>query len=337
MNILVTGGAGFIGSHLCERLLALGHDLAVVDNFNDFYDPAIKRRNYAEVAKTARQNSRELQLCEGDIRDIPFLEKVFQEAPPEVVIHLAAMAGVRPSIERPRIYAEVNLVGTLNILEAARTTGVRRFLFASSSSVYGNSPKVPFAESDPVDTPVSPYAATKKGGELLCHTWHHLYGISIACLRFFTVYGPRQRPDLAIHKFAGFLSTGQTLPIYGDGTTSRDYTYVDDIVDGIIKALAWTAGEPVKFDIFNLGESRPVELRRLVAILEQELGVTAKREQLPMQAGDVERTFADLTKSTAVLGYRPTTEIEDGVSRFVSWFHERNTGDNHPTERKLNS
>lgn len=337
MKILVTGGAGFIGSHLCERLLTLGHDLTVVDNFNDFYDPAIKRQNYAAVTETARRLGRPLHLNEGDIRDIQFLEGVFQKSSPEAVIHLAAMAGVRPSIERPRLYAEVNLDGTLNLLEAARTTGVHRFLFASSSSVYGNNPKVPFAESDPVDNPISPYAATKKGGELLCHTWHHLYGISIACLRFFTVYGPRQRPDLAIHKFARVLSSGQALPIYGDGTTSRDYTYIDDIVDGIIKALEWTAGSPATFNIFNLGESRPVELRRLVAILEKELGAVAKREQLPMQAGDVERTFADLTKSTAILGYRPATEIEDGVSRFVSWFRERNDGDNHPTERKLHN
>ena len=323
MNILVSGGAGFIGSHLCERLLALGHDLSVVDNFNDFYDPAIKRHNYDEVAETARRLGRNLHLCEGDVRDIPFLEEVFREAAPEAVIHLAAMAGVRPSIERPRLYAEVNLHGTLNLLEASRTSGVRRFLFASSSSVYGNNQKIPFAESDPVDNPISPYAATKKGGELLCHTWHHLYGISIACLRFFTVYGPRQRPDLAIHKFARMLISGQTLPIYGDGTTSRDYTYIDDIVDGVIRALEWTAGGDPRFEIFNLGESQPVELQRLVAVLEQAMGISAKRELAPMQAGDVERTFADLTKSAAKLGYRPTTEIEVGVARFVVWFREQ--------------
>jgi UDP-glucuronate 4-epimerase len=323
MNFLVTGGAGFIGSHLCERLLVLGHDLTVVDNFNDFYDPAVKRCNYDNMVETARRLDRTLNLCEGDIRDFPFLERVFLDASPAAVIHLAAMAGVRPSIERPRLYAEVNLDGTLNLLEASRVAGIRRFLFASSSSVYGNSPKVPFTESDPVDNPISPYAATKKGGELLCHTWHHLYGITIACLRFFTVYGPRQRPDLAIHKFARILDSGQTLPIYGDGTSSRDYTYIDDIVDGVVRALVWTAGSDPKYDIFNLGESRPVELRRLVEVLEQTMGVTAKREQLPMQAGDVERTFADLTKSSAILGYRPTTEIETGITRFVSWFREQ--------------
>ncbi len=323
MNILVTGGAGFIGSHLCQRLLTLGHDLGVVDNFNDFYDPAIKRRNIREVRETSRRLGRNLLIYEGDIRDIPFLEEVFRVSAPEVVIHLAAMAGVRPSIENPRLYAQVNLDGTLNVLEASRGAGVRRFLFASSSSVYGNNPKVPFAESDPVDTPISPYAATKKGGELLCHTWHHLYGISIACLRFFTVYGPRQRPDLAIHKFARILSSGKPLPIYGDGTTSRDYTYIDDILDGVVRVVEWTASPAPRFDIFNLGESRPVELRRLVAVMEQALGLSAQREELPLQAGDVERTYADLTKSAAILGYCPTTEIEEGIGRFVAWFREQ--------------
>jgi len=329
MNILVTGGAGFIGSHLCERLLLLGHNLTVVDNFNDFYDPAVKRRNILQVEETAGCAGRSLLLCEGDIRDNPFLDRVFRDSAPEAVIHLAAMAGVRPSIERPRLYAEVNLNGTLNLLEASRSAGVRRFLFASSSSVYGNNPKVPFAESDPVDNPISPYAATKKGAELLCHTWHHLYGISIACLRFFTVYGPRQRPDLAIHKFARMLSSGRPLPIFGDGTTSRDYTYIDDILDGVVRALEWTACDHPRYDIFNLGESRPVELRRLVAVLEQAIGIPAKREQLPMQAGDVERTCADLTKSTAVLGYRPTTEIEEGIARFVTWFREQQDDPRH--------
>ncbi len=322
MNIFVTGGAGFIGSHLCERLLLLGHDLIVLDNFNDFYDPAIKRRNFAEVAETARRLGRSLTLSEGDIRDSRFLEMTLGEGEPEAVIHLAAMAGVRPSIERPALYAEVNLGGTLNLLDASRAAGVRRILFASSSSVYGNSPTVPFAESDPVDTPISPYAATKKGGELLCHTWHHLYGISIACLRFFTVYGPRQRPDLAIHKFARMLSRGEPLPIYGDGSTSRDYTYVDDIIDGVIKALEWTGGDIPRYGIFNLGESRPVALRRLVSVLEEAMGMPAQRVELPMQIGDVELTFADLTKSASQLGYRPSTEIESGIARFVAWFRE---------------
>lgn len=326
MGILVTGGAGFIGSHLCERLLALGHDLTVVDNFNDFYSPDSKRNNAKQIQEAAVNADCTLHLCDGDIRDVAFLNRVFREAKPDAVIHLAAMAGVRPSIEQPRLYAEVNLSGTLNLLEASRGAGVMRFLFASSSSVYGNNPKVPFAEDDPVDTPISPYAATKKGGELLCHTWHHLYGISIACLRFFTVYGPRQRPDLAIHKFARMISSGETLPVYGDGTTSRDYTYVDDIIDGIVRALEWTQGDVPKYEIFNLGGSRPVELLRLLEILEKAMGITAKRKLLPIQAGDVERTYADLTKSTAVLGYSPTTDFEFGIARFVSWFRGQSGG-----------
>ena len=327
MNILVTGGAGFIGSHLCQRLLTLGHDLIVLDNFNDFYNPALKRQNIQEVQDTSSRLGRALRLCEGDIRDIPFLESVFMESRPDAVIHLAAMAGVRPSIERPRLYAEVNLGGTLNLLEASRGAAVGRFLFASSSSVYGNNPKVPFAESDPVDNPISPYAATKKGCELLCHTWHHLHNISIACLRFFTVYGPRQRPDLAINKFARMLGSGQPLPIYGDGSSSRDYTYVDDIVNGVVKALEWTASLPPRFDIFNLGGSHPVELRQLVEVMERTMGLAARRELLPMQAGDVERTYADLTKSTALLGYRPTMDIEEGIARFVTWFRQQEERD----------
>ena len=327
MNILVTGGAGFIGSHLCQRLLMSGHDLAIVDNFNDFYDPALKRVNIAEVQGTSRRVGRTLHRREGDIRDSSFLDAVFHEVTPEVVIHLAAMAGVRPSIERPHLYAEVNLGGTLNILESSRKSGVSRILFASSSSVYGNNPKVPFAESDPVDNPISPYAATKKGGELLCHTWHHLYGISIACLRFFTVFGPRQRPDLAINKFARLLSAGKPLPIYGDGSTSRDYTYVDDIVDGVIRALDWTATLPPRFDIFNLGGSHPVELRHLVEVMERVMECPACRDNLPMQAGDVERTFADLTKSTEILGYKPAMGIEEGIARFVAWFRQQSGHD----------
>ena len=327
MNILVTGGAGFIGSHLCERLLSLGHDVTIVDNFNEFYDPALKRRNIGEVRQAAQRSGRFLRLCEGDIRDMPFLEEVVPDAAPAAVIHLAAMAGVRPSIERPRLYTEVNLNGTVNLLDVATRAGVKRFLFASSSSVYGNNPKVPFAESDPVDNPISPYAATKKGGELLCHTWHHLYGISTACLRFFTVYGPRQRPDLAIHKFTRKLLAGEPLPVYGDGTTSRDYTYIDDIVDGVVRALEWTASAEPRYGIFNLGESRPVELRRLVEVLERATGTMAERQRLPMQAGDVERTFADLALSTAILGYRPTTDIEEGIDLFVKWYRRQQSSE----------
>ncbi|HEY6874263.1 MAG TPA: GDP-mannose 4,6-dehydratase [Geobacteraceae bacterium] len=322
MRILVTGGAGFIGSHLCERLLSAGHDLIVIDNFADFYDPRLKRRNVAEVAQAAVRGGREFTLCEGDIRDGAFVTALFAQERPEAVVHLAAAAGVRPSIQDPLYYEEVNIRGTMHLLEAARAAGIRPFVFASSSSVYGNNPKVPFAETDPVDHPISPYAATKKAGELICHTYHHLYGMNVACLRFFTVYGPRQRPDLAIHKFTRLLLEGKPIPLYGNGTTSRDYTYVDDIVGGVEKALAWVCTDEARYDIFNLGESRPVELRRLVEIIEAETGEKARIERLPLQPGDVERTYADIAKSAAMLGYRPTTSIEEGIRAFVRWYRE---------------
>lgn len=322
MRILVTGGAGFVGSHLCERLLATGHYVVAIDNFNDFYAPLLKRRNIELVARTAREYGAGFILCEGDIRDADFVHAVFSKEAPEAVIHLAAAAGVRPSIENPLYYEEVNVRGTMNILEAARGLGGRPVLFASSSSVYGESSKVPFAESDPVDNPISPYAATKKAGELICHTYHHLYAMNICCLRFFTVYGPRQRPDLAIHKFTRLILDGKPIPVYGDGTTSRDYTYIDDIIDGVEKALAWVCADRHRYDIFNLGESRPVELGRLVAIIEAAVGKTAVIERLPPQPGDVQRTFADLTKSRAILGYSPETSIEEGIKAFVRWYRE---------------
>ncbi|MCM2358460.1 MAG: GDP-mannose 4,6-dehydratase [Geobacteraceae bacterium] len=322
MRILVTGGAGFIGSHLCERLLSSGHDLVVIDNFNDFYDPNRKRRNIEGVARRAAAAGRDFTLCEGDIRDGRFVSALFAQEGPEAVIHLAAMAGVRPSIENPLLYEEVNVRGTMHLLEAARQAGIRPFVFASSSSVYGNNAKVPFAEADRVDRPISPYAATKKAGELICHTYHHLYRMNIACLRFFTVYGPRQRPDLAIHKFTRLILEGRPVQLYGDGSTSRDYTYIDDIIDGVERALDWVCGEGARYDIFNLGESRPVELSRLVEIIEAETGNKAIIERLPMQPGDVERTFADIAKSCAMLGYRPTTSIEEGIRAFVRWYRE---------------
>ena len=323
MRILVTGGAGFIGSHVCERFLRSGHDLIVIDNFNSLYDPALKRYNCEQIARTAVAEGQSYLLCEGDIRDGDFVSAVFAQEEPEAVVHVAAMAGVRPSIDNPLLYEEVNVRGTLNLLEAARATGVCPFIFASSSSVYGNNPKVPFAESDPVDNPISPYAATKKAGELLCHTYHHLYGMSIACLRFFTVYGPRQRPDLAITKFTRLILAGQPIPLYGDGRTSRDYTYVDDIVDGVVKALKWVCeeGSP-RYDIFNLGGSRPVELRRLVEVIEEACGVKALVIRLPMQPGDVQMTYADIEKSAAILGYEAKTDIDDGIDQFVRWCRE---------------
>lgn len=321
MRILVTGGAGFIGSHLTERLLAEGHEAVVIDSFAPLYDPEMKRRNMAAVFATAGRCGGSVILCEGDIRDHEFVSAVFADERPEAVVHFAAMAGVRPSIEQPLLYEEVNVRGTMHLLEAARAHGVRPFLFASSSSVYGENPKVPFAETDPVDHPISPYAATKKAGELICHTYHHLHGLSVACLRFFTVYGPRQRPDLAIHKFTRLILAGEPVPFFGDGSTSRDYTYVDDIVDGVMRALAWaTSGGG--YDIFNLGGSRPVTLSRLVAVIEEAIGTKAVLDRQGRQAGDVSRTFADLGHSGEVLGYVPTTPIEEGVRRFVAWYRE---------------
>ncbi|HEY6839382.1 MAG TPA: GDP-mannose 4,6-dehydratase [Geobacteraceae bacterium] len=322
MRILVTGGAGFIGSHLSERLLARGHDVVVIDNFNDFYDPALKRRNVLEIAQAADRHNRDFVVCEGDIRDGDFVHAIFAREAPEAVVHLAAAAGVRPSIERPLYYEEVNVRGTMQLLEAARTAGVRPFLFASSSSVYGNSPKVPFSEADPVDTPISPYAATKKSAELICYTYHHLHAMSITCLRFFTVYGPRQRPDLAISKFTRLIDEGKPIPFFGDGTTSRDYTFVTDIVEGVEKALSSLCGGEPSFSLYNLGGSRPVELSRLVTLIEEALGKKAVMERLPAQPGDVCRTWADLTRAEAGLGYRPATSIEEGIKAFVGWYQK---------------
>jgi UDP-glucuronate 4-epimerase len=320
MRILVTGGAGFIGSHLVELLITSGHDIIIIDNFNDFYDPRIKRKNFAEIAETAKNSGQNLILCEGDIRDTAFINELFIQEAPDAVIHLAAAAGVRPSIENPLFYEEVNIRGTMNLLEAAKNVNVRFFLFASSSSVYGNNPKTPFSEADPVDHPISPYAATKKGGELICHTYHHLYNMNIACLRFFTVYGPRQRPDLAISKFTRLIDQGKPVPFFGDGSTSRDYTFVKDIVAGVERALSWVCCDELRFGIFNLGGAMPVALSRLLEIIESELGMKATIERLPMQPGDVCITYADLAKSRSALGYQPRTPIEEGIRAFIRWY-----------------
>lgn len=325
-TVLVTGGAGFIGSHLVEALLGEGRRVVVFDNFNDFYAPALKQANVAALQAAARRTGAALRVLKGDLRSRSDVERALATlGPPEAVavVHLAAMAGVRPSIARPRLYQAVNIDGTLNLLEACRETGVKRLAFASSSSVYGNNTKVPFAEGDPVDAPISPYAMTKKAGELLCHTYHHLYGLSVACLRFFTVYGPRQRPDLAIHKFARLLAAGRPIPFFGDGTTRRDYTYVTDTLQGILGALSWLeeAGEP-RYEIFNLGESQTVTLNRLVELLGQAMGCTPNLERLPMQPGDVLCTFADIARARTLLGYDPQVKIEDGIRRFVAWFRE---------------
>jgi len=315
-NVLVTGGAGFIGSHLVERLLAEGGwRVVVVDDFNDFYDPGVKRRNVAP-----HLGREEFRLREADIRDRAALAEVFEGERFDTVVHLAARAGVRPSLSEPLLYSETNIGGTLNLLELARAHGVRQFVFGSSSSVYGENEKVPFAEDDPVAKPISPYAATKAAGELLCHTYSHLFGVRTVCLRFFTVYGARQRPDLAIHKFARLISEGEPIPVFGDGTTRRDYTYVDDIIAGVRASMDYEASD---YEVFNLGESRTVELRELIALLERELGRKARIDRQPPQPGDVPQTFADVSKARRLLGYDPRTPIEEGIRRFVGWFKGR--------------
>ena len=314
--VLVTGGAGFIGSHLVERLLGEGRwRVHVVDDFNDFYDPALKRRNVAP-----HLSREDFRLHEADIRDRAALAAVFRGAAFDCVVHLAARAGVRPSLAEPLLYAETNITGTLNLLELSRAHGVRQFVFGSSSSVYGENEKVPFSEDDPVFKPVSPYAATKAAGELLCHTYAHLWGLRSVALRFFTVYGARQRPDLAIHKFARLISEGRPVPVFGDGTTRRDYTFVEDIIAGVRAAMDYEASA---FEIINLGESRTVELRELIGLLERELGRDAIIDRQPLQPGDVPQTFADTRKARRLLGYDPRTPIEEGIRRFVEWFrHE---------------
>ena len=309
----MTGAAGFIGSHVAERLLARGHGVVGLDVFDDFYDPRIKEANLAGAR--AHDRFREVR---GDIRDAALLAGLPDDI--DAVIHLAARAGVRPSIRDPRLYSSVNVDGTVALLELARERGIRPFVFASSSSVYGERERVPFSEDDPVDRPISPYAATKRAGELLCHTYHHLHPIGVIALRFFTAYGPRQRPDLAIHKFAKLIRDGRPLPVYGDGSSARDYTYVDDIVDGVIAALDALVREPDTYEIVNLGESRAVALDEVIRVLGEEMGIEPRIERLPMQPGDVPRTFADIAKARRVLGYAPTTEFRDGIQRFLRWF-----------------
>ena len=311
-RILVTGGAGFVGSHLCEALLRDHYEVIALDNFDDFYDPKIKRRNLEAALASER-----FHLVEGDIRDAELVEQVLGQGV-DGVVHLAARAGVRPSIQRPVLYAEVNVGGTAVLLEACRRHGVSKFVFASSSSVYGNNEKIPFVESDSVDDPISPYAATKKAGELLCHAYHHLYGMAVTCLRLFTVYGPRQRPDLAIHKFARLMEAGRPIPVFGDGSVMRDYTYIDDIVDGITRAMARCDG----YRIYNLGESRPVAWSDLITSLEAALGQKAIIDHQPRQPGDVNRTYADVTLATRDLGYNPSTDLRSGLEKFVQWLRE---------------
>lgn len=306
--VLVTGAAGFIGSTLCERLLAEGHQVRGVDCFDEFYDESTKRRNVSVAL-----DHDAFELVEADIRDEASMAKAMDGA--TVVIHLAARAGVRPSIAKPLLYQDVNVRGTNVLLEAARNRGIKRFVFGSSSSVYGNNEKIPFSETDNVDFPISPYAATKKSGELLCHAYHHLHDMHVACVRLFTVYGPRQRPDLAIHKFSKLIRAGRAIPVFGDGSSERDYTFVDDIVDGIIRAADWCQG----YEIFNLGNSSPISLSDLIAKLEFALGETAQIERLPEQPGDARRTYADISKAREKLGYSPQTTLSDGLAKFVAW------------------
>jgi len=309
-RILVTGGAGFIGSHVVEALLARGDEAWILDNFNDFYDPGLKRANAAAVPGA--------RLIEGDIRDAEGMARLFEEGRFDAVAHLAAMAGVRPSLADPLHYQDVNVRGTLILLELARRQPGLRFIFASSSSVYGDNDRVPFRESDDIHHPVSPYAATKRAGELLCYTHHHLFGIPTTCLRFFTVYGPRQRPEMAIHKFVRHALSGRPIPFFGDGSTRRDYTYIDDIVDGVLRAIDRCEG----YEIFNLGESQTTSLAELVKLVGEACGVEPRLERLPPQPGDVSITYADVTKARERLGYAPRTPVRAGLARFVDWYRE---------------
>ena len=316
MNFLVTGGVGFIGSHVCERLLEAGHAVCALDDLNDFYDPAIKQSTLRELQSRAQSFS----FVHADITNRGEVDEIFGSMAFDQIIHLAARAGVRPSLENPALYQRVNVEGTVNVLEAARERGVKKITIASSSSVYGVNSKVPFSETDPIFNAISPYAASKLGCEALGHVYHHVHGMDVCMLRFFTVYGPRQRPDLAIHKFARLMQSGQPIPVFGDGNTSRDYTYVDDTVDGVIAATEKEFG----YEIINLGESQTVELDRLIELLEQAMGEKAEINRQPAQPGDVPITFANIEKAQRLLGYNPQVKIEDGIPRFIEWFRQQN-------------
>lgn len=310
MIALVTGAAGFIGSHLCERLISDSWAVVGLDNFDDFYDPAVKRANIAGCLENDR-----FELIDGDIRDADAAGSVLAGGDVDIIVHLAAKAGVRPSIKNPLTYQDVNVNGTMVLLEGAKAFGVKKFVFGSSSSVYGNNEKVPFSEADNVDFPISPYAATKKAAELICHTYSHLYDIDMVCLRLFTVYGPRQRPDLAIHKFCKLIEAGEPIPVFGDGSMRRDFTYIDDIIDGIVGAMGRCEG----YEIYNLGESRPVRLDVLISQIEKALGKKAEVNRLPVPPGDVKQTYADVSKAKERLGYKPRTQIDVGLKQFVKW------------------
>ncbi len=310
MRVLVTGGAGFIGSHLVEKLLGDNHEVGILDDFNDYYDPEIKRHNIRKVAG-------EVPIHRVDIRDANAVRDLFHRERFDAIVHLAARAGVRPSIAQPQLYYDTNVNGTLHLLEAARAKGIERFIFGSSSSVYGMSTQIPFSENQHLTQTISPYAASKIAGEFLCSTYSHLYQMRAVALRFFTVYGPRQRPDLAIHQFTRRIYSGQPIDQFGDGSTRRDYTYVDDIIQGVTAALQY---DGAMYDVFNLGENQTVELRELIAAIEDSLGKKATINRLPEQPGDVPLTCADISKAQRLLGYKPTTKLREGLPKFIEWF-----------------
>lgn len=314
MNILITGGAGFIGSHLSEKVIRFGHKVICIDDFNDYYDPSIKENNLKDII-----DDENFTLYRADILDRAAMLEIFSSHDVDIVIHLAARAGVRPSLSNAALYEKVNVEGTINLLENCREKAINRFIFASSSSVYGGNEKTPFSETDMVDFPVSPYAATKKSGELICYTYHHLYDISILAFRFFTVYGPRQRPEMAIHKFTRKIFNGVPIEIYGDGSSSRDYTYIDDIVNGIVGSLGLIHG----YEIMNLGNSYPVKLSDLVKLIEEKTGRKAVIEYLDPQPGDVFTTYADIEKARKLIKYDPEMPIEDGLEYFLDWYKEK--------------
>lgn len=318
--ILVTGAAGFIGSHLVEQLLARGEDVVGLDNLNDFYDISLKEYNL-RLIQDKDPREKKFTFIRGDITDLGLLQIMFNEYDFDCVIHLAAMAGVRPSIEDPQYYRQVNIEGTHNLLENCKMHGIKKFIFASSSSVYGNNKKIPFSEDDPVDRPISPYAATKKAGELLCHTYHYLYDMDVLCLRFFTVYGPRQRPDLAIHKFSIYVMNKKSIPFYGDGTTARDYTYIDDVIDGLFKAYNYIMQNEHIFEVINLGNNDPITLNDLINAISEHLEYEVMTEMLPLPKGDVNITYAEISKAKELLNYNPRTNINNGLKKFYDWFY----------------
>ena len=313
----ITGGAGFIGSTLTQKLLESGNRVITIDNFNAYYDPKIKEKNIKDFIKNPNY-----KMIEGDIRNQEDIRTIFDTYQIDVIIHLAAMAGVRPSIENPILYQEVNGVGTQNVLEEAHLHNIKNLVMASSSSVYGNCKEVPFKEDMIVDYAISPYAATKKANEVMAHVYHKLYNMNILMLRFFTVYGPKQRPDLAINKFTKLMLENKEIPMFGDGSTSRDYTYIDDIVDGIVKSCAYVMENSNVYEIINIGSNNPISLKEMIEVIGKELHIEPKIKELPMQPGDVDRTYADITKAKNLIGYAPSISFEEGIKRFIKWYKE---------------